>query len=100
LLRIGQEAITNAIRHGHPKRIHLELTVQRSSISLMVSDDGCGFDASRMVDGSHNRYGLTTMRERAEELDGTLAVVTAVGRGTSVEAVIPISSSTPAEPTI
>lgn len=100
LLRIGQEAITNALRHGRPKRIHLELTVRRASISLLVSDDGCGFDAARVLNDSHSRYGLTTMRERAEELGGTLAIVTAVGRGTSVEAAIPIVSEIDAEPAL
>jgi signal transduction histidine kinase len=92
LLRIGQEAITNALRHAHAERVHLELTFGRNSISLLVSDNGCGFDSSHWFADSGSHYGLTTMRERAEELGGTLTVITAVGRGTSVEAVIPLAS--------
>lgn len=88
LLRIGQEAITNAVRHAHARRIHLEITFGASTVTLRVEDDGCGFDGSR--EESHH-YGLTTMKERAEELGGTLTIVSAAGRGTTVQAVIPIS---------
>ena len=98
LLRIGQEAITNAIRHGRPGRIHLELTVGHASISLMVSDNGCGFEDGGALTDAGSHYGLTTMRERAEELGGTLTISTAVGRGTSVEAVIPLASANGAAP--
>ena len=62
-------------------------------MTLRVSDDGCGFDGERWMADNSGHYGLTTMRERAEELGGTLTIVTGVGRGTSVEAVIPTSTS-------
>ena len=92
LLRIGQEAITNALRHSQAERIHLELSFGRDAVTLLVSDDGRGFDGSRWFADCGSHYGLTTMRERAEEFGGTLTVITGLGRGTSIEAVIPLSS--------
>jgi signal transduction histidine kinase len=93
LLRIGQEAILNAIRHANAKRIHLEIAFSAKSVTLRVSDDGCGFDDDRWMADTNSHYGLITMRERAEELGGTLTITTAAGRGTSVEAVIPTSTT-------
>ena len=91
LLRIGQEAITNAVRHARARRIHLEITFSRQSVTLRVEDDGCGFEGHRSPADEDSHYGLITMRERAEELGGTLTITSAAGRGTSVEAVLPLS---------
>jgi signal transduction histidine kinase len=90
LLRIGQEAITNAIRHARARRIHLELTFGPETVAIRVEDDGCGFEGVRSaVDAGH--YGLTTMRERTEEVGGTFTITSGAGRGTVIEAVIPLS---------
>jgi signal transduction histidine kinase/ligand-binding sensor domain-containing protein len=91
LLRIGQEAITNAVRHSHARRIHLEIAFGSQVVRLRVEDDGCGFEGNRSTVDEESHYGLTTMRERAEELGGTFSIVSAAGRGTSIEAVIPLS---------
>jgi signal transduction histidine kinase len=91
LLRIGQEAITNAVRHSGARRIHLEITFGDELVTLRVDDDGCGFEANRSSVEEESHYGLTTMKERAEELGGTLTITTAAGRGTSIEAVVPLS---------
>jgi signal transduction histidine kinase/ligand-binding sensor domain-containing protein len=93
LLRIGQEAITNAVRHAHPRRIHLEITF-RAIVTLRVEDDGRGFEGHAAAADEDGHYGLTTMRERAEELGGTLSITSAAGKGTTVEAVIPLSAQT------
>ena len=94
LLRIGQEAITNAVRHAHARRIHLEITFSPDAVRLRVDDDGCGFEGDgNTVNESNHHYGLTTMKERAEELGGTFTITTGAGRGTSVEAVIPLSGA-------
>jgi signal transduction histidine kinase/streptogramin lyase len=93
LLRIGQEAITNAIRHGRPNRLHLEIAFAQDSVTLRVTDNGCGFDEAHWRTEANAHYGLTTMRERAEELGGALTIVSAVGRGTSIEARIPTSTT-------
>ena len=91
LLRIGQEAITNAVRHAQARRIHLEIAFESQVVKLRVEDDGCGFNAHRSLVDEDSHYGLTTMKERAEELGGTFSIVSAAGQGTSIDAVIPLS---------
>jgi signal transduction histidine kinase/ligand-binding sensor domain-containing protein len=93
LLRIGQEAITNAVRHAEAKRIHVELRFNDRSLVLRVSDDGRGFDYEDAAHEMDNHYGLTTMKERAEELGARFNVATAAGQGTAVETVVPTGSS-------
>ena len=88
LLRISGEAISNAVRHSAARRIHLDLVFGAEQVVLRVSDDGCGFDRSGAAPGDHH-YGLTTMRERAEELDGSLTVTSSAGGGTAIEATVP-----------
>ena len=91
LLRIGQEAITNAVRHSGARRIHMEITFGADAVTLRIDDDGCGFEGERSANDEDGHYGLTTMKERAEEVGGTLAIRTTAGKGTSIEAVIPLS---------
>jgi signal transduction histidine kinase/ligand-binding sensor domain-containing protein len=90
LLRIGQEAITNAVRHSQAQFIHLELKFDQRSVTLRVSDDGRGFDYECLVRQASSHYGLTTMKERAGQLGGEFRIVSAIGDGTSVEAVFPM----------
>jgi signal transduction histidine kinase/ligand-binding sensor domain-containing protein len=89
LLRVGQEAITNAVRHAGASRIRVDLECHAHSVVLSVSDDGRGFDYERMLHNGNGHYGLRTMRERAEELGGRFSVASADGRGTTVTAVVP-----------
>jgi signal transduction histidine kinase len=83
LLRIGQEAITNATKHANAYRICVELQFDQHLVSLRVWDDGCGFiaDDSAMAT-SH--FGLLGMRERAEKIGGSLVVSSRPGLGTEI----------------
>ena len=89
LLLIGQEAVNNAVRHGHPTRVDLELACDEHSTRLRVSDDGRGFDPDHAM-RADGHYGLRGMRERAEQVRGTVLIDSAPGRGTRVEATVPI----------
>jgi signal transduction histidine kinase len=89
LLRIGQEAITNAVRHADAKRIHVELKFDGRAVALRVFDDGRGFDCDCPAADADRHYGLATMRERAEELGGQFRLQAAVGRGTEIETIVP-----------
>ncbi len=84
--RIAQEALANALRHGHAKALALSLTVSEEQLRLVVQDDGCGFD----VQGAPQTRGLGGMRERAELLGGVLQVTSAPGEGTRVGLTLPI----------
>lgn len=85
LLRIAQEALGNAVRHSGAGRVTLTLAARDSLVSLRVEDDGDGFDPEQAATRSR-RLGLTSMRERAEALGGTLAIDSEPGRGTAIEA--------------
>ena len=93
LLRIGQEAISNAARHAHATEIHLELRFDDDTVYLRVSDDGRGFDGSDMNAVAAGHYGLSSMRERATELGGSFRISTAPGGGTAVETIIPTAAA-------
>ncbi len=83
LLRIGQEAVTNAVKHACASRLRVQLSYEPRSITLRVKDDGCGFDpeAYRM-NGAH--FGLLGLRERAAQLGGQLRLDSHPGEGTEV----------------
>ncbi len=87
LFRIVQEALGNAAKHAQAKQITVRLTRSGEVVSLEVSDDGAGFDASGLATSSG--LGLITMRERASQLDGTFEVRSTPGRGTTIRVVIP-----------
>lgn len=93
LLRIGQEAITNAIKYAQPKRIAVELNYQVSSLRLTVRDNGCGFDSSKIVASKHGGLGLLGMRERAEQLGGRFWANSEPGEGTEIVVEVPVASA-------
>jgi signal transduction histidine kinase len=92
LLRIAQEATTNAVRHAQARRIDIRLDYRPQSVALTISDDGVGFQPD---DTSSNKghFGLSGIRGRAKKLDGKLAMRSAPGSGTSIEIVIPMPTS-------
>lgn len=86
LLCIGQEAITNAIRHADPTRITIHLKYEAESLTLSIQDDGRGFHPSDRTASRHGHFGIPVMEERARKLGGTLRVQTLIGSGTEVTA--------------
>jgi signal transduction histidine kinase len=93
LLRIGHEAIVNAVRHAQASEIRLELRFDADAVSLKVLDDGRGFSPSRMRHEGDPHYGLVSMRERAENLGGRFTIARSPNGGTEVEAVVPTSAA-------
>jgi signal transduction histidine kinase len=95
LFRIGQEAITNAIRHGHATEVRIALTYEKDRVRLSVCDNGCGFepDAQPPAREAGAHFGLLTMRERAARISGRLEIVSTPGSGTTVETLIPVQRS-------
>jgi signal transduction histidine kinase/ligand-binding sensor domain-containing protein len=88
--RIGQEAITNAVRHADARRIRLDLRFEPGAIALRVADDGCGFDVERVQSAAADHYGLVSMRERAEDIGAQLDMTSEKGRGTIVQLRAPL----------
>lgn len=84
LLRIGQEAITNASKHAKPKRIDVTLVFERRNVRLAVADDGVGFVVGSKSNGDRRSFGLVGIQERAELLGGNVEITSAPGEGTRV----------------
>lgn len=87
LYRIAQEALNNVEKHSSAKHVEVSMSFRRDAVLLTVRDDGNGYTPRA---GSQS-LGLTGMRERATLLGGELQVNAAPGRGTIVEATIPVS---------
>ena len=84
LLRIGQEAISNAVRHAEPKHVTTAVTYTADSVRLEIVDDGRGF----LLRGDLLGFGIRGMRKRAAQIGGDLAIVSNPGQGTSVSVVV------------
>jgi PAS domain S-box-containing protein len=87
LFRIAQEALNNAAKHSSAKRITVGLEERAGELVLSVIDDGNGFDPANAPRG---RWGMTTMRERAEAAGGRLSIESSLGNGTTVRASVPL----------
>jgi ligand-binding sensor domain-containing protein/signal transduction histidine kinase len=92
LLRVGQEAVGNAVRHAQARLITVSLDFGAREVRLEVKDDGRGFDAERDDGGRGGHFGLVGMRERAEQMGGSAAVRSAPGEGTAVTVRVPIDA--------
>lgn len=90
LLRIGQEAITNAVKHAQPKEISIELNYEAKAMRLRVRDDGCGFDSSKVPASKDRGFGLVGMKERVQQLSGQLTVKSELGQGTEIVVEVPV----------
>jgi signal transduction histidine kinase len=89
LFRIGQEALTNVVRHADASRAEIRLRQEAGYTTLTITDNGVGFDpASRSA--RSRRLGLASMRERAAAEGGTLVVESVPGQGTTVRAEVPV----------
>lgn len=90
LLRIGQEAISNAVRHGTPSIVSVALIYDEKSVRLRVEDDGIGFDPKAVTPPGDGHWGVITMRERAEQIGGTFEITSRAGKGSRVEVNAPL----------
>jgi ligand-binding sensor domain-containing protein/signal transduction histidine kinase len=84
LVCIGQEAVSNAIRHAHPSSIAIHLKYESDALNLSIRDDGHGFHASDRSTSRRGHFGIPVMEERARKLGGTFRLQTSVGAGTEV----------------
>jgi len=82
LYRIGQEAVTNSLRHSNATAIQVELNTDLEGIVLTIEDNGCGFDSGNTPD--RNGFGLEGMKERANLAGGKLTIATCPSQGTRI----------------
>ena len=87
---ILKEALANAVRHGRPRSVKVNLLLEGGQLSLVIADDGVGFDPSAVVGRAHGEDGLDNMRQRAAAAGGELVVRSSPGQGTTVECRLPL----------
>jgi signal transduction histidine kinase len=97
LLRIAQEAVTNALKHAGANKVKVSLHFSPQHVVLQISDDGKGFDPENCTGPKDGHFGLLGIRERSDRLDGRVEITSAPGAGTTVRAEIPIPSPNGAE---
>lgn len=91
LLRIAQEAISNAVKHAAASRVRVDLRCFGKVLRLTIRDDGRGFDTSQAFISTGGHFGLLGMRERAERIHGEFRLESAPGAGTTIEVTVPVS---------
>ena len=89
LLHIGQEVLTNALRHAQASHFKVQLAFTPDAVRLELRDNGSGFDPDRQHDG----FGLLGMRERVEGMGGHLTIQSANGEGTAVLIILPVKNN-------
>jgi ligand-binding sensor domain-containing protein/signal transduction histidine kinase len=92
LLRIAQESVRNAVRHGRATQVRIALSFEEDRILLRISDDGRGFvpHEHEAVRDNGDHLGLLTMRERAARVRGHIDIISSPGRGTTIETSVPV----------
>ena len=87
LFRLVQEAVQNVMKHAEAREVSVKLEIQRDFITVVVRDNGKGFD---MEQKKTNSFGLIGMRERVDILDGELSIDSQIGKGTVVVIQLPL----------
>ncbi|PTY06112.1 sensor histidine kinase [Opitutaceae bacterium EW11] len=93
LLRIAQEAITNAVRHANATRIAIQLDYAADAVNLTISDDGAGFRAEEVLSNKRGHFGLRGLHGRAKRLGGRIEIQSAPGKGTRIHVVVPLGAN-------
>ena len=88
ILLILQEAVGNAINHGHAAHVKVKVAFGEKGLAMSVSDDGSGFDTAAMRREGH--YGLASMERRTGELGGKISITSEPGKGTNVRLSLPL----------
>lgn len=92
LYRVGQEALSNVVRHAGAKTVTVCLRRQNGEIRLSIADDGRGFNAAASNHEDGHGFGLLGMRERLGMIGGTLAIRSTLGQGTEMVACVPLTA--------
>lgn len=92
LYRLVQESLNNIRKHAQATNAWIELTFDSDAATLIVRDDGMGFDMLKALDAARGRgsVGILQMRERTERADGTFEIETTEGKGTTVHVKLPV----------
>jgi len=98
LLRIGQEALANIIKHANATNVKIILQFDRQQVSLQIEDDGVGFDQAKVAGPNEGHFGLLGMSERTIRIGGKFVLLTKPGSGTLVRVEIPLNPTVEFQP--
>jgi signal transduction histidine kinase len=95
LYRAVQEALLNAQKHSNARRADVLLESRNGSLTAIIEDNGCGFDAETLLQNlaegaTPDRLGLLGIKERLESVGGTLDIESAIGQGTTLFLRVPL----------
>jgi ligand-binding sensor domain-containing protein/signal transduction histidine kinase len=93
LLLVTREAIRNALLHAAPTGVQVRLLFGPADVQLEIEDDGCGFESVSACLAAEGHFGILGMRERMEQISGSLEVVSSPGKGTTVTARLPLAQA-------
>jgi signal transduction histidine kinase len=86
LYRLGQEALANVVKHARASSVTVRIATKDGTVSMEVSDDGCGFDPAAV---GREHFGLRSMQGRVADLGGRLEVTSSLGHGTVLRVEVP-----------
>lgn len=93
LLRIAQESLTNARKHAQASKIQMTLSHQDSTLKLKISDNGQGFSPREASQRRNGNFGLSSMKERAQEIGAELKIYSEIGKGTQITVFLDLDGS-------
>lgn len=93
VFRLIQESLNNILKHAEAAQVNLTLKIKPDFITVIVEDDGKGFDLSRYsLEQFNNHFGLISMKERASLLGGEMEIKTGEGKGTQISFRLPVNN--------
>jgi signal transduction histidine kinase len=90
LLRICEEAVTNAVKHATPTQVEVHLEYAPSALRLRIRDDGSGFNPNGPDASKNGHFGLVGIRERANDMAGDISLKSQPGQGTEIAVNVPL----------
>jgi len=88
LFRICEEAVANAVKHAHPKRVEVTLEFNSKDVQLSIRDNGSGFDTKQIETFREGHFGLVGIQERVKAMGGKCWLKSRPGKGTEVTVIV------------
>ncbi|MHB8962653.1 MAG: sensor histidine kinase, partial [Saccharofermentanales bacterium] len=89
VMRVIQEALTNASKHGGAQRVNVQFVKEDGRFNIRIADNGCGFDPARLNPEAGKHFGLMIMRERMTQVGGSIIIESQPGSGTTIVLDVP-----------
>jgi signal transduction histidine kinase len=92
LYKCVQELLTNIVKYAHARQARLAMKASTGELTIMVRDDGVGFDVHKIeaLSGPDRGFGLFSIRERLKSLGGSMSIESTIGQGTTVTLHVPL----------